>query len=825
MPDSSPWRSLQPGGRVGADRDVGPPPRGAHAHAGAVRRTADLPRVAHVAQAHVVGRVEARLRAEIPARERAECLMDLLRERRHGRDATCRGNGTRRVRGSLTAPCAKSASTTRRPARCGRWSRASPARWASTPAGRPSTRACTSATRARSSSSPSSSASSSTRGWRRRSWRTSRTSTTRSTTAAEAAGRPSAELAREMTVYYIQDTGRLGLGRPDHEPLATESVDGIVDLIAALVDGGHAYEAGGDVYFRVRSLRRLRRAVAPRRRPDGSGRGGRGRRSQGGSARLRALEGHQGGRGHELGVARGARGRPGWHIECSAMAEQYLGVDFDIHGGGIDLVFPHHENEAAQTLAGRGKPLARVWMHNGMLQLDKEKMSKSRGQHPRARRRARRGRRRGARPVLLRRPLPPADRVLRRAARRGAARGGADPRGGAAPGPGRLARGAGAAARRVLRRAGRRLQHRRAPWRRSTTGSARPTGARARSAARTCARCSTCSGSPRCWTPPAGPPAEAVELGRAPRRRPRRPRLGRGRPAARRAARDGLGGPRWPAGTGTRPGGLTARAAAASRGAGRASRRAAADRRATSRRGRASPRRAEPPAPPADVVYGRNAVREALRGRRRVKRVWATAATAKEGFAGAPVSRTRTRSPRGAAPTPTRASARRSTPYPYADAAELLAARGPVHRRARRGHRPAEPRRGDPHGRVRGRDRRRHPRAALGRGDGRGRKASAGAVEHLPVARVRNLADFLGEAKEAGCWTYGAAAGAAHALRRPGLLRRGRPGARRGGSRAAAAGRRRVRRARLAPAARAHRFAQRQRRRGGPHVRDLAEKA
>jgi cysteinyl-tRNA synthetase len=72
-------------------------------------------------------------------------------------------------------------------------------------------------------------------------------------------------------------------------------------------------------------------------------------------------------------------GRPGWHIECSAMAEQYLGVDFDIHGGGIDLVFPHHENEAAQTLAGRGEPLARVWMHNGMLQLADAKMSKSVG--------------------------------------------------------------------------------------------------------------------------------------------------------------------------------------------------------------------------------------------------------------------------------------------------------------------------------------------------------------------------------------------------------------------------------------------------------------
>src|SRR5207253_10175727 len=72
-------------------------------------------------------------------------------------------------------------------------------------------------------------------------------------------------------------------------------------------------------------------------------------------------------------------GRPGWHIECSAMAEQLLGVDFDVHGGGIDLVFPHHENEIAQTEAARDKPLARIWMHNGMVRLEGEKMAKSVG--------------------------------------------------------------------------------------------------------------------------------------------------------------------------------------------------------------------------------------------------------------------------------------------------------------------------------------------------------------------------------------------------------------------------------------------------------------
>ena len=122
------------------------------------------------------------------------------------------------------------------------------------------------------------------------------------------------------------------------------------------------------------------------------------------------------------------RGRPGWHIECSAMAEALLGVEFDIHGGGVDLVFPHHENEAAQTFAARGKPLARIWMHNGMLELADEKMSKSVGNI------------RGLHEVLdavggdvlilffSRRALPAAAGVLGRAARGCAPVGGADPR-------------------------------------------------------------------------------------------------------------------------------------------------------------------------------------------------------------------------------------------------------------------------------------------------------------------------------------------------------------------------------------------------------------
>jgi cysteinyl-tRNA synthetase len=198
--------------------------------------------------------------------------------------------------------------------------------------------------------------------------------------AARAAGRPSAELAAEMTQHYIDDTGRLGLGRPDHEPLASEYIEPIVDLIQALIDRDHAYAADGDVYFRVRSLPAY--GELSHRDVDqmdqGEGLEGAGRKQD--PLDFALWKGQKPGEDTAWDAPWG-RGRPGWHIECSAMAEALLGLEFDIHGGGIDLVFPHHENEHAQTLAGRGRPLARIWMHNGMLQFGAggEKMSKSVG--------------------------------------------------------------------------------------------------------------------------------------------------------------------------------------------------------------------------------------------------------------------------------------------------------------------------------------------------------------------------------------------------------------------------------------------------------------
>jgi cysteinyl-tRNA synthetase len=195
--------------------------------------------------------------------------------------------------------------------------------------------------------------------------------------AAGAAGEPSAAFAERMTRGYLEDTDRLGLGRPDSEPLATETIEGIVALISDLVESGHAYESGGDVYFRVRSFEGY--GKLSNRRTEDMDQG-----EEAGSASLKedsldfALwKAHKEGEDTSWDSPWGP-GRPGWHIECSAMAEAELGPSFAIHGGGSDLVFPHHENEIAQSEAA-GRPFAHLWMHNGMIETDAEKMSKSEG--------------------------------------------------------------------------------------------------------------------------------------------------------------------------------------------------------------------------------------------------------------------------------------------------------------------------------------------------------------------------------------------------------------------------------------------------------------
>jgi cysteinyl-tRNA synthetase len=190
----------------------------------------------------------------------------------------------------------------------------------------------------------------------------------------DAAPGHSAELAENATQWYIEDTNRLGLGRPDVEPTAVETIPEQIALIEQLLDGGFAYEIQGDVYYRVAHF------------PDY------GRLSR---QRLDAMEEQEPNplkedpRDFALWKANKpgedtwwdspwGRGRPGWHIECSAMAEKYLGPSFEIHGGGLDLKFPHHENEIAQSRA-LGHGFARIWMHNGMLSMRGTEMHKSIG--------------------------------------------------------------------------------------------------------------------------------------------------------------------------------------------------------------------------------------------------------------------------------------------------------------------------------------------------------------------------------------------------------------------------------------------------------------
>jgi cysteinyl-tRNA synthetase len=196
--------------------------------------------------------------------------------------------------------------------------------------------------------------------------------------AAQGLGRGSADLAAEMTAAYIADTDGLELGRPDHEPLASDSLEEIVALIERLIEVGHAYAVSGDVYFQVRSYPEY--GELSHRHVDQMDQG---EGVEGAELKRDPLD-------FALWKARKPQedtgwespwgeGRPGWHIECSAMAERLLGLNFEIHGGGSDLVFPHHENEAAQTFAARGAPLARAWVHNGMIRQREAKMAKSVG--------------------------------------------------------------------------------------------------------------------------------------------------------------------------------------------------------------------------------------------------------------------------------------------------------------------------------------------------------------------------------------------------------------------------------------------------------------
>jgi cysteinyl-tRNA synthetase len=190
----------------------------------------------------------------------------------------------------------------------------------------------------------------------------------------EAAPGASADLAARATRWYLEDTDQLGLGRPDALPKASEVVPQIIRFISHLIESGHAYESDGDVYFRVASFPEYGRLSG--QRPDQVEEQEPNQRKE--DPRDFALWKANKPEEDTWWDSPWGRGRPGWHIECSVMAEELLGPAFEIHGGGLDLVFPHHENELAQSRA-LGHDFAQIWAHNGLLRFTGSKMSKSEG--------------------------------------------------------------------------------------------------------------------------------------------------------------------------------------------------------------------------------------------------------------------------------------------------------------------------------------------------------------------------------------------------------------------------------------------------------------
>lgn len=202
-------------------------------------------------------------------------------------------------------------------------------------------------------------------------------------TKAAEEGRSAAEVAQEYTDAFIADMHAAGVQDPDIRPKATEEIDTMIDLVQKLIDKDHAYAVDGDVYFAVRSYseygqlsnRNVDEMESGHRelRADGQGLEDR-KRDPLDFALWKVAK-----PGEPSWESPWGQGRPGWHIECSAMSEKYLHLPFDIHGGGADLCFPHHENERAQSEAAFDTTFANYWMHGGMLQINSEKMSKSLG--------------------------------------------------------------------------------------------------------------------------------------------------------------------------------------------------------------------------------------------------------------------------------------------------------------------------------------------------------------------------------------------------------------------------------------------------------------
>ena len=185
------------------------------------------------------------------------------------------------------------------------------------------------------------------------------------------------EVSERFIQAFYEDNDGLGIRRASNNPRVTDNMEEIITFISELVASGRAYESGGDVYFRTREFAKY--GQISRQNVDELQLG----------IRIEVDERKEDAADFVLWKAAKpgeiswsspwGEGRPGWHIECSAMSRKYLGDTIDIHGGGQDLQFPHHECEAAQSESVTGKPLANVWMHNGYINIDNEKMSKSLG--------------------------------------------------------------------------------------------------------------------------------------------------------------------------------------------------------------------------------------------------------------------------------------------------------------------------------------------------------------------------------------------------------------------------------------------------------------
>ena len=186
------------------------------------------------------------------------------------------------------------------------------------------------------------------------------------------------QIAEKYIEEYFKDAKGLGINPATFHPRATETIGEIIEMVQKLIDNGHAYVMGGDVYFDTESYKEYGKLSH------------RDMESQEAGARIEVNEDKKNSYDFALWKARKedseiawespwGMGRPGWHIECSAMVYKFLGTEIDIHGGGQDLAFPHHENEVAQTECATGKSLAKIWMHNGYINVDNKKMSKSLG--------------------------------------------------------------------------------------------------------------------------------------------------------------------------------------------------------------------------------------------------------------------------------------------------------------------------------------------------------------------------------------------------------------------------------------------------------------